>query len=241
MATAGVKRNYSDSEAATEPENTRGMRAKKKRRICELVGCLERYRKAEKRAFGKLMRRAESLYRDISQFTAKYLANPSAVGAKEQWQPLGATLAELVDHVRWREQARGPTSMRSAKVKGLDDVKFWEHHPIWVVCTPRTERTVVTHGRTLNYAEGEFMTWGLPEEHAFDRKVFKQCRLVWVIEKLKGGSQVEHRIKNLYLCLTRAKSSDDKIYLVTWTYFMECVTSGRKVCPPEWCRRVKSA
>ena len=81
------------------------------------------------------------------------------------------------------------------------------------------------------------LTWGLPDIGNLDRGVFKKYRLVFVIEKIKGKTHVQHRIKNLYMCLTKAMKNDDRLYMVTWTHFMETVLSGNKVKAPVWCTR----
>lgn len=237
MSTTLAKRNTRDADGPTVPSVASDMPPKKKRRVSELVKSLEKSRRNEKRVFQKLIRRARQVYGDISKFTAGFIAEQSLPETSKTFQTLFAELEPFMEHLKWREQARGPTSMLSAKVDGLENFKQWDNHPIWVLCTPRTERTIETHGRTLNYAENNFMTWGLPAVDKFERRVFKQYRLVFVIEKLKGGEHVQHRIKNLYMCLTKARKHDDRLYLVTWKYFMERVLAGEKVKTPSWCRR----
>ena len=237
MSTTTTKRNIRDADGPNVPSVASDMPHKKKRRVSELVKSLEKSRRNEKRVFEKLIRRARQVYRDISKFTAGFIAEQSLPETSKTFQTLFAELEPFMEHLKWREQARGPTSMLSAKVDGLENFKQWDNHPIWVLCTPRTERTIETHGRTLNYAENNFMTWGLPAVDKFERRVFKQYRLVFVIEKLKGGEHVQHRIKNLYMCLTKARKHDDRLYLVTWKYFMERVLAGEKVKTPSWCRR----
>ncbi len=224
--------------ASRTPPNDASPRPKKKRRVNELMESLLAHRRGEERLFKKLMRRLKTVYQQISMFTAETLKKRTNSEATdpEEFQRLSAELVQFAS-LHWREQARGPTSTRSVKVDDIDHYKQWDHHPIWLLYTPRTERTVQTHGRTLNHADGAFMTWGLPSASAFDRRVFKQCRPVFVIEKVKGGSHVQHRIKNMYVCLTKAKSDDDRVYLVTWTHFMERVIGGSKVKSPLWCTR----
>ena len=210
---------------------------KKKRRVCELVQSLEKSRCRERRVFAKLIQRLREIYGLTSKFTFDFIKDQTLYGAQNTFETIGKELSQFRELLQWREQARGPTGMLSVKVDGVENFKQWEHHPIWVLCTPRTERTIETHGRTLNYAEGEFMTWGLPAAEKFDRRIFKQYRLLFVVEKIKGGQHVQHRIKNLYMCLTKARKHDDRLYLVTWKYFMERVLSGEKVKTPVWCQR----
>jgi len=210
---------------------------KKKRRVSELVESLEKSRRRQRRVFAKLIHRLREIYGLTSKFTTDFIKDQALSGAPNTFQTIHTELTQFLELFRWREQARGPTSMLSAKVEDIKNYKQWEHHPIWVLCTPRTERTIQTHGRTLNYAEGEFLTWGLPAVGKFDRRIFKQYRLVFVVEKLKGGNHVQHCVKNLYMCLTKARSHDDRLYLVTWKHFMECVLAGQKVKTPSWCQR----
>lgn len=222
-----------DVMTTTVPAMTSEAPPKKKRRVSELVEILEKSRRKEKRVWTKLICRVRQIYRDISQFTAGFIADQSLPETSKTFQTLLAELEPFIEHLKWREQARGPTSMLSAKVPK----QAADNHPIWVLCTKRALRTIETHDRTINYAENNFMTWGLPAVDKFERRVFKQYRLVFVVEKLKGGEHVQHRIKNLYMCLTKARKHDDRLYLVTWKYFMERVLAGEKVKTPSWCRR----
>jgi len=213
---------------------------KKKRRVCERVESLNKHRRAAERAFRKLINGACETYKDVSSFCANFRSNFDTINkevAQASYLQFQKKIEQYTSLLEWREQARGPTSMRSAKVIGLEDVKDWDNHPIFILSTPRTERTIVNNGRTLNCSDGEFLTWGLPDIKSFDRRVFKQFRLVFVIEKIKGGTHVQHRIKNLYMCLTKAKKNDDRLYMVTWTHFMETVLSGNVVTAPVWCTR----
>lgn len=213
---------------------------KKKRRVCERVESLNKHRRAVERTFRKLIDGACQTYNDVSAFCANFISNFDTIDkevVRVSYLQFQKEIEQYTSLLEWREQARGPTSTRSAKVIGLEDVKEWDNHPIWILSTPRTERTIISHGRTLNCSDGEFLTWGLPDIKTFDRSVFKKYRLVFVIEKIKGGTHVQHRIKNLYMCLTKAKKKDDVLYMVTWKHFMETVLSGNVVKAPVWCTR----
>tara|TARA_B100000795_G_C22716066_1_gene405500 strand:+ start:364 stop:1044 length:681 start_codon:yes stop_codon:yes gene_type:complete len=217
----------------TQPPN-------KKRRIGDRVESLNKHRRAVERVFRKLIKGTCETYKDVSSFCADFILNFDTIDketARASYLQFQQEIEQYTSLLEWREQARGPTSTRSAKVIGLENVKEWDHHPIWILCTPRTERTVETSGRTLNCSAGEFLTWGLPDIKTFDRRVFKKYRLVFVIEKIKGGTHVQHRIKNVYMCLAKAKKTDASLYLVTWKHFMETVLSGNVVKPPFWCKR----
>ena len=212
----------------------------KKRRVCERVESLNKHRRAVERVFRKLINGACETYKDVSSFCANFRENFDTIDkevARGSYLQFQKEIEQYTSLLEWREQARGPTSTRSAKVIGLEDGNEWDNHPIWILSTPRTERTIISHGRTLNCSDGEFLTWGLPDIKNFDRSVFKKYRLVFVIEKIKGGTHVQHRIKNLYMCLTKAKKKDDTLYMVTWKHFMETVLSGNVVKVPVWCTR----
>lgn len=208
--------------------------------IHELLRKLEKSRRVEKRMFVKIQNGLRCLYKDIAFFVMNFINNHASLDnivITREFTRLNCELTSFINTLQWREQARGPTSMSSAKVDGLEDFEMWKHHVIWLLYTPPTERTILTSGKTLNYDNGEYLTWGLPSPTAFNRKIFKRYRPVFVVEKIKGGRHVQHRVKNLYMCLSKAKKQDEKLYLVTWSHFMEQVLVGEKVCPPQWCKR----
>jgi hypothetical protein len=210
---------------------------------------MEKHRRRENRAFLSLLRKLRVAYRKVADFQTRFMSdseNDDQETLAQRRVTFNSIVEELVPFIgtsekpkfKWREQARGPTGPRSAKVEMSGEV--WTNDPIWVLYTPPRARTIQTEGRTLNEDRGPFLTWGLPEKERLDRNIFKQARPVFVIEKCTGNKHVQHRIKGVYVCLTTARKRDDKLFLVKWEYFVEQIVFQRtKLHPPIWCKRPK--
>lgn len=210
---------------------------------------MEKHRRRQNRAFLSLLRKLRVSYRKVASFQSSFMSgsdNECEETLAQRRLAFNSIMEELVPFLgtsdkpkfKWREQARGPTGTRSAKVEMNGEV--WSNDPIWVLYTPPKARTIQTEGRTLNEDRGPFLTWGLPDKERLDRNIFKQARPVFVIEKFKGGNRVQHRIKGVYVCLTNARKRDNKLFLVKWEHFVEQIVFQRtKLDPPSWCKRPK--
>lgn len=222
-------------------------------KIIAQIEKMEKQRRRENRAFRSLLRKFTETYTKVAVFQEEIMSkrhdekDVNSQQENERMQTFNSIVEELGAFIgtsddpkfKWREQARGPTGTRSAFVDMKGDE--WSNEAIWILYTPPKSRNIQTKGRTLNEDQGPFLSWGLPAKERFNRKLFRQGRPVFVIEKYSGSGHVQHRIKGMYICLKHARKSDDKLFLVTWEHFVQQVVFKRvRLEPPLWCQRPKN-
>lgn len=210
----------------------------------ERVAKLIKSRKKVKNAFKAIVKELSTHYTACStlqrQILDKFDKTKNWSSAIQPFKTqISAELAKLEGYIgtkddpkfAWREQARGPTSMRSAIVSNTG--------VIWSLYTPPGYKAASdTNYEGENYDGGPYLTWGLPKfDDAFPRSALKRFNLIYIIEKDKTSSPVQHRVKGLYMCMFKARAQDTRLYLVEWKYFLEEVSQGHKISVPSWCKR----
>ena len=199
--------------------------------VAENMKLLEKSREKEERRFNRCIRAANKLYSEIVAFMSELKTNlrdnadVNAVKSQAMTDYTGL-LARLheIKGLTWREQSRGPTSNRSWSV-----VETGRSPVLWLLFTPPTERTIQGEGRTINYSEGNWLTWGLPTREGsitLNLEKFKRGAPVFVIEKERvlqdnGRTQVQHHIKGLYYIFKKIQPASTKLSMLTWEHLFD--------------------
>lgn len=242
---AAEAREETKAESKTEAESKTGGGSKMSL-VAENMKLLEKSREKEERRFKRCIRAANELYIEIVAFMSELKTNLKDGADIEtiksqamiEYTGLLARLREI-EGLTWREQTRGPTSNRSWSVDGTGSSPV-----LWLLFTPPTERTIQGEGRTVNYSEGNWLTWGLPLKNGsitLDLEKFKRGTAVFVIEKDRvlqgnGRTQVQHHIKGLYYIFKKIEPGSTKLSTLTWEHlfdgWMKDVRNQRGA--PEW-------
>lgn len=235
-ALIGSKRGHASSDA---PPHKKSRPTPK-----DLLAKLRKHRKKERKTFDNILNYISSTYKECATIQNMIVCQKSAsVDWREAILPHNKAIKDVLAKLdvfigtedmpkfMFREQARGPTGMRSAIV--ADKV-------MWALYTPPGRNILKDEKKNYegeNFDSGPFLTWGLPKyDDAFPRSALRQFKLVYIIEKDKRSSPVQHRMKGLYMCMRKVKTKHDRLYLVEWKHFLSKLSEGHGLNVPWWCK-----